>query len=158
MLLSLSSIVGVQFLPSSPALCTTHGKCNRILSGLELSVKSSSKSGSYLWYIIWPYAQFIYLIKNIVGNSEVSATKNIFFRQSVSLVTTTCCKKSFSTRITKQSCSLLDHMLINSLDSVSHAVVVGVGLSDHLLFYCRRKITVTKFKVVRNKINEDFNS
>ena len=48
------------------------------------------------------------------------------------------------TRITKNSTSLLDHVLTNSADRVSQFGVVDTGLSDHQLIYCTRKITRTK--------------
>ena len=45
------------------------------------------------------------------------------------------------TRITKNSSSLLDHVLTNSADRISQFGIVNVGLSDHQLIYCTRKIT-----------------
>ena len=51
------------------------------------------------------------------------------------------------TRITKTSTSLLDHVLTNSADRVSQFEVVDMGLSDHQLIYCTRKITCTKTNV-----------
>ena len=51
------------------------------------------------------------------------------------------------TRITKNSMSLLDHVLTNSADRVSQFGVVDTGLSDHQLIYCTRKITRTKSNV-----------
>ena len=54
------------------------------------------------------------------------------------------------TRITKNSTSLLDHVLTNSADRVSQFGVVDMELSDHQLIYCiqyTRKITRIKFNV-----------
>ena len=51
------------------------------------------------------------------------------------------------TRITKNSTSLLDHVLTNSADRVSQFEVVDTGLSDHQLIYCTKKITRTKSNV-----------
>ena len=48
------------------------------------------------------------------------------------------------TRITKNSSSLLDHVLTNSGDRISQFGIVNVGLSDHQLIYCTRKITRTR--------------
>ena len=48
------------------------------------------------------------------------------------------------THITKNSSSLLDHVLTNSADRISQFGVVNVGLSDHQLIYCTRKITRTR--------------
>ena len=48
------------------------------------------------------------------------------------------------TRITKNSSSLLDNVLINSADRISQFGIVNVGLSDHQLIYCTRKITRTR--------------
>ena len=45
------------------------------------------------------------------------------------------------TRITKISSSLLDHVLTNSADRISQFGIVNIGLSDHQLIYCTRKIT-----------------
>ena len=49
------------------------------------------------------------------------------------------------TRITKNPSSLLDHVLTNSADRISQFGIVNVGLSDHQLIYCTRKITRTRF-------------
>ena len=49
--------------------------------------------------------------------------------------------------MTKNSTSLLDHVLTNSADRVSQFGVVETGLSDHQLTYCTRKITRTKSNV-----------
>ena len=48
------------------------------------------------------------------------------------------------TRITKNSSSLLDHVLTNSADRIPQFGIVNVGLSDHQLIYCTRKITRTR--------------
>ena len=48
------------------------------------------------------------------------------------------------TRITKNSSSLLDHDLTNSADRISQFGIINVGLSDHQLIYCTRKITRTR--------------
>ena len=48
------------------------------------------------------------------------------------------------TRITKNSSSLLDHVLTNSADRISQFGIVNIGLSDHQLIYCTRKITRTR--------------
>ena len=48
------------------------------------------------------------------------------------------------TRITNNSSSLLDHILTNSADRISQFGIVNVGLSDHQLIYCTKKITRTR--------------
>ena len=48
------------------------------------------------------------------------------------------------TRITNNSLSLLDNILTNSADRISQFGIVNVGLSDHQLIYCTRKITRTR--------------
>ena len=48
------------------------------------------------------------------------------------------------TRITKNSSSLLDHVLTNSADRISQFGIVNVGLSDHQLIYCTKTITRTR--------------
>ena len=51
------------------------------------------------------------------------------------------------THITKNSTSLLDHVLTNSADKVSQFGVVDTGLSDHQSVYCTKKITRIKLNV-----------
>jgi len=51
------------------------------------------------------------------------------------------------TRVTVDTSALLDHVLTNSHDRVSQSGVIDIGLSDHQLIYCTRKI-------VRPKTNE----
>ena len=46
--------------------------------------------------------------------------------------------------ITNNSSFLLDHILTNTADRISQFGIVNVGLSDHQLIYCTRKITRTR--------------
>ena len=48
------------------------------------------------------------------------------------------------TRITMTTTSLVDHILTNSSERVSQSGVADVGLSDHQMTYCTRKITRLK--------------
>ena len=48
------------------------------------------------------------------------------------------------TRITSTTSSLLDHILRNAEKKISQKGVIDVGLSDHLLIYCTRKILRAK--------------
>ena len=48
------------------------------------------------------------------------------------------------TRITSTTSSLLDHILTNAGWKISQKGVIDVGLSDHHLIYCTRKILRTK--------------
>ena len=48
------------------------------------------------------------------------------------------------THITENTSTLLDHVLTNSHDKVSQSGVINVGISDHQLTYCTRKISRTK--------------
>ena len=48
------------------------------------------------------------------------------------------------TRIISTTSSLLDHMLTNASWEMSQKGVIDVGLSDHQLIYCTRKILRTK--------------
>ena len=48
------------------------------------------------------------------------------------------------TRITSTTSSLLDHILTNAEKKISQKGVIDVGLSDHLLIYCTRKILRAK--------------
>ena len=47
------------------------------------------------------------------------------------------------------STSLLNHILTNSSEKVSQSGVADVGLSDHQLTYCKRKITSLKHNTHR---------
>ena len=51
------------------------------------------------------------------------------------------------TRVTSSTSSLLDHILTNSGWKVSQKGVIDVGLSDHQLIYCTKKIVRAKTKV-----------
>ena len=44
------------------------------------------------------------------------------------------------TRITCSTSTPLDHILTNSSETVSQKGVIDVGISDHQLIYCTRKI------------------
>ena len=44
------------------------------------------------------------------------------------------------TRITSQSATLIDHILTNSPENVSQSGVIDIGLSDHQLIFCTRKL------------------
>ena len=48
------------------------------------------------------------------------------------------------TRITSTTSFLLDHILTNAGWKISQKGVIDVGLSDHQLIYCTRKIIRTK--------------
>ena len=48
------------------------------------------------------------------------------------------------TRITCSSTSLIDHILASLPERISKEVVVNVGLSDHQLIYCTRKVSRIK--------------
>ena len=51
------------------------------------------------------------------------------------------------TRITCSTSTLLDHILTNSSEKVSQKGVIDVGISDHQLIYCTRKIKRIKHKM-----------
>ena len=66
------------------------------------------------------------------------------------------------TRITMTSTSLLDHILTNSSERVSQSGVADVGLSDHQMTYCTRKITrlkdnTHKYKFVKTRSFGNYN-
>ena len=48
------------------------------------------------------------------------------------------------TRVTQNTSTLLDHVLTNSSDRTSQSGTLEIGISDHMLTYCTRKITHTK--------------
>ena len=47
-------------------------------------------------------------------------------------------------RVKCNSSSIIDHVLASSLDRVSQSGVTDVGISDHQLIYCTRKIAIVK--------------
>ena len=51
------------------------------------------------------------------------------------------------TRVTSTTSSLLDHILTNAGWKISQKGVIDVGLSDHQMIYCTRKILRTKFNM-----------
>ena len=51
------------------------------------------------------------------------------------------------TRITCSTSSLLDHILTNSSEKVSQKELIDVGISDHQLIYCARKIKRIKHNI-----------
>ena len=51
------------------------------------------------------------------------------------------------TRITCSTSSFLDHILTNSLEKISQKGTIDVGLSDHQLIYCTRKVLRTKLNI-----------
>ena len=50
-------------------------------------------------------------------------------------------------RITCSTSSLLDHILTNSLEKISQKGTIDVGLSDHQLICCTRKVLRTKLNM-----------
>ena len=51
------------------------------------------------------------------------------------------------TRITCSTSILLDHILTNSSEKNSHKGMTDVGISDHQLIYCTRKIRISKHNI-----------
>ena len=51
------------------------------------------------------------------------------------------------------STSLIDHILANLPELISQEGVINVGLSDHQLIYCTRKISRIKAGGVHKKLN-----
>ena len=45
-----------------------------------------------------------------------------------------------ATRITEKTSSLLDHILTNSKEKISQSGVIDIGISDHQMIFCTRKI------------------
>ena len=64
------------------------------------------------------------------------------------------------TRVNNRSASLIDHVYVNRNDNIIQSGIISVGISDHELIYCIRKINRQKFlpKVVntRNYKNVDW--
>ena len=54
------------------------------------------------------------------------------------------------TRITNNSVSLIDHVLTNSSDKISNSGVLDIGLSDHQLIFCTRKLVREKVHSHKN--------
>ena len=51
------------------------------------------------------------------------------------------------TRITSNSSSLIDHILINSFEKLANSGVIDLALSDHHLIFCTRKLVRQKFDI-----------
>ena len=83
-------------------------------------------------------------------NKEISK----LFRSYLEFRYTHCLEqiKTRPTRITDQTTTLIDYILTNSPDKVSQSGVIDLGLSDHDLIYCTRKISLPK----SHKDNEIF--
>ena len=50
------------------------------------------------------------------------------------------------TRVTSTTSTLLDHILCNNTEKVCQSGVISIGISDHFLTYCTRKVTKGLFK------------
>ena len=53
------------------------------------------------------------------------------------------------TRVTCNTSSLIDHILTNSEDKISQSGIIDVGLSDHQLIFCTRKLTKKKTGITK---------
>ena len=65
------------------------------------------------------------------------------------------------TRVTSNTSSLIDHILTNANDKISNSGVIDVGLSDHQLVFCTRKLLKTKFnfhKKIKCRSFKNYNS
>ena len=65
------------------------------------------------------------------------------------------------TRVTSNTSSLIDHILTNANDKISNSGVIDVGLSDHQLIFCTRKLLKTKFnfhKKIKCRSFKNYNS
>ena len=68
------------------------------------------------------------------------------------------------TRITPTSSSLIDHILCNNKEKVCQSGTMPIGISDHFLTYCTRKISkcqinkhkYVKIRALKNYTKEDF--
>ena len=54
------------------------------------------------------------------------------------------------TRITSNSISLIDHILTNASNMISGSGVIDIGISDHQLIYCTRKMIRSKYDIHKN--------
>ena len=50
----------------------------------------------------------------------------------------------YATRVTCETATLIDHIITNSDDKLSQSGVIDVGISDHQMIFCTRKITRRK--------------
>ena len=65
------------------------------------------------------------------------------------------------TRITANSSSLIDHILTNASDKISKAGIIDIGISDHQLIFCTRKLLRSKpntHKTIRCRSFENYTS
>ena len=69
------------------------------------------------------------------------------------------------TRITCSTSSLIDHILTNAKEKISQSGIIDIGLSDHQMIFCTRKVTKIKigmpkyinFRSMKNYSKELFN-
>ena len=69
------------------------------------------------------------------------------------------------TRITCSTSSLIDHILTNANEKISQSGIIDIGLSDHQIIFCTRKVTKIKngmpkyinFRSMKNYSKELFN-
>ena len=54
------------------------------------------------------------------------------------------------TRITSNSISLIDHILTNASNMISGSGVIDIGISDHQMIYCTRKMIRSKYDIHKN--------
>ena len=57
---------------------------------------------------------------------------------------------SSPTRITSNSSSLIDHVLTNASNMISSSGVIDIGISDHQMIYCTRKLVRSRFDIHKN--------
>ena len=57
---------------------------------------------------------------------------------------------SSPTRITSNSSSLIDHVLTNASNMISSSGVIDIGISDHQMIYCTRKLVRSRYNIHKN--------
>ena len=89
----------------------------------------------------------------ILGDFNIAFqdTNNLLRKQYLSILQMFNLKQIIQepTRVTTNSSNVLDHILCNSTEKISQSGVIPVGISDHFIIYCTRKIVKQKFNTHR---------
>ena len=78
------------------------------------------------------------LTNNIKGDSYSPLAKD--YKEFCSVFSFKQLIKNATRIVYNNTSSLLDHILTNSLENISQSGIINIGISDHLLIYCTRKI------------------
>ncbi len=64
------------------------------------------------------------------------------------------------TRVTEHTANILDHIICNREDRITHSGVIEIGISDHFLTYCTRKhkkVSIGRHKTIKIRSLRNYN-